>query len=319
MTRIAPTPRDVVLCDGAARLLRFRGPTQAGHAPVLLVPSLINRWYVLDLCPGVSVVEALTAAGLDVYLLDWGVPGDEDRHLEWDEIVARLHRMVRRVGPRIGLLGYCLGGTLAAIEAALEPERIVALVNLAGPIDFSEGGRLTLMTDPRWFDAEAIAEAGNVSAAQLQSGFVALRPTRELAKLVMWLDKLGDQAALERADALERWARDNVAFPAAAYARYVRALYQENELVRGEHRIFGSRVDLHAIEAPVLTVVASEDAICPPRAASALHAFVRASRLLQIPGGHVGAVVGSRAARELYPTLVSWLSEHSSITPPSPP
>src|SRR5262249_18711737 len=128
--RLAPTARDVIWADGTARLYRFRGPSGPSGvgAPVLLVPSLINRWDILDLRPGASLVEALLAAGLDTYCLDWGVPEDEDRYLGWDDVVARLGRALRFVqrntrADALGLLGYCMGGTLAGIAAALAPER----------------------------------------------------------------------------------------------------------------------------------------------------------------------------------------------------
>ena len=131
---ITPTPKDTVLTDGTAKLYRFRranGAAAAKGLPLLLVPSLINRWYVLDLRSGASVASALVDAGLDVFCLDWGVPNDEDRYLSWDDVVARLSRMVRRVkretgANQIGLLGYCIGGTLTAIHTALEPDSIAA-------------------------------------------------------------------------------------------------------------------------------------------------------------------------------------------------
>jgi polyhydroxyalkanoate synthase subunit PhaC len=312
-----PTPKDTLLRDGTASLYRFRRrDRRAAEAglPVLLVPSLINRWYVLDLRPGASVATALVEAGLDVFCLDWGVPEDEDRELGWDDVLARLARMARRVrreagADRVGLLGYCMGGTLSAIHAALEPERIAALINLAGPIDFSQGGSLTHSTDRRWFDAQVIAEAGNMPAGLMQAGFVSLRPTAQLAKWVGFLDRLGQPERLDAFLALEQWASENIAFPAAAYATYVGDLYQRNALVRGEHRARGQRVDLGRIDCPLLTVVTDRDAICPPPAAQALNELASSpdKTLFTIPGGHVGAVVGAKAATELYPRLASWL------------
>jgi polyhydroxyalkanoate synthase len=262
------------------------------------------------------VAAALVDAGLDVFCLDWGVPNDEDRYLEWDDVLARLARMVRRVkretgAEQIGLLGYCIGGTLTAIHTALEPDSIAALVNLAGPIDFSEGGFLAHMTNPRWFDPEAIASAGNMSAEQMQAGFVALRPTSQIAKWVSFLDRLTDPERLEAFQALDEWASANIAFPAAAYVRYIRELYQDNALIRGDHAVNGRRVDLSQIRCPLLTVVTDRDAICPPKAAQALGTCSSSQdqQLLVIPGGHVGAVVGGRAPKELYPKLASWLQD----------
>ncbi len=311
MTQAVRAPKDAILRDGSATLHRFRG--EGAGPPVLLIPSLINRWYVLDLDEGSSVAQALLDAGLDVYLLDWGAAADEDRHLSWDDTLARLCRAVRRTlratgQPSLGLLGYCMGGTLTAIHTALEPDTVHALVNLAGPIDFSEGGLLRHMVDRRWFDADAIAAAGNVSPTQMQSGFTALRPTLSLAKAVRWLDKGHLAGDRRRMNVLEEWASDNIPFPAAAYARYIGDLYQDNQLVRGVHHVAGRRVDLGAIRCPVLTVVAESDTICPPAAATRLNELVgsETTEVLRLAGGHVGAVVGSGAQRELYPALGAW-------------
>lgn len=312
---LAPTPRDTIAREGTARLYRFAGEGPRRGAPLLLVPSLINRWYVLDLRPGSSLVAALVGAGLDVFCLDWGAPEDEDRYLGWDDVLARLGRMVRRTmtaagSEQIGVLGYCMGGTLSAIYTALHPGQVAALANLAGPIDFAQGGALTHMVDPRWFDADAIADAGNVSPEQMQSGFVALRPTLELGKLASMPDLVADPAAQTSFRALDTWASDNIAFPAAAYRTYIKDLYQGNRLVAGTHRALGRAVDLGAIRCPALAIVADRDQICPPAAATALleRVSTKDTTTLRVPGGHVGAVVGSRAARELYPAVSSWFA-----------
>jgi polyhydroxyalkanoate synthase len=319
-----PTPRDTLHREGTAALYRFRTPDGAPRSPglpLLLVPSLINRWYVLDLREEASMAGALSRAGIDTFCLDWGVPEDEDRYLTWDAVLARLGRAVRRVrritgAPKVGLLGYCIGGTLSGIHAALEPDSIAALVNLAGPFDFAEGGFLRDMVDAKWFDAEAIAAAGNVGALQMQSGFVALRPTSQVAKWVTLLDRGADPKVRESFDALEGWASDNIPFPGAAYATYIRELYQQNLLVAGKHHVAGARVDLGRIRCPVLTVVAERDTICPPRAATALNDRCGSvdKEVLTVAGGHVGAVVGGKAPRVLYPALASWLGRRLGVT-----
>jgi polyhydroxyalkanoate synthase subunit PhaC len=316
---LMPTPKDVIAREGTASLLRFVGSGPRRGRPILLVPSLINQWYVLDLRAGASLVTALVDAGLDVYCLDWGAPEAEDRFRTWDDVLARLDRMVRRTmrsanAQAVALLGYCMGGTLATIYSALFPERVVGLVDLAGPIDFSHGGMLRTMVDRRWFDADAIAAAGNVSPEQMQSGFGALRPTLEIGKWVALPDLATDPAALAGFRALDAWASDNIPFPAAAYRTYIGELYQDNRLVAGTHRALGRSVTLRAIQCPTAVVVADRDTICPPAAATALldHVGTSDRTTMRVPGGHVGAVVGGRAARELYPALCQWLDARVS-------
>lgn len=313
---------DTILTNGFSRLIRFRGPAEPGKSlPLLLVPSLINRWYVLDLHERGSVAKAFVDAGVDTYLLDWGIANDEDRYFGWDDAVARLNRMVRAVRrfagtDKVGMLGYCVGGTLSAIHTALEPDTVHAFANLAGPIDFSSGGMLRDLVDPRWFDPAAIAAAGNLPAAQMQSGFIALRPTGQIGKYVSLADKMHDPVAKASFDALEAWASDNIPFPAAAYERYITEMYQQNLLVKGEHYVGARRVDLSRVTCPTVTIVAERDNICPPQAALALDELSSASekKVIRIPGGHVGAVVGSKARKHLYPEITKWFVDKLGAT-----
>ena len=322
MTR-APTPRDTLYRDGRGSVFRFRPDRDdrpITHAPVLLVPSMLHRWYVLDLCEGGSVAAALsTNTPWETYCFDWGVPEDEDRFVEWDDVVARLERAVRFVQrstgqQKVALVGYSMGATLSAIHTALRPEHVAALVNIAGPIDFSESGRLGAMVDARWFDAKAMASAGNISALQMQSGFLALRPTQTFSRWARAAFEQHDPTALAASAALESWANDTIPFPAAAYVTYIEELYQKNLLVRGEHWVRGERVDLSRIDCPHLSIVAEHDGVCPAASTTALDAHTQSvvKDVLRIPGGHVGAVTGARASTALYPKLVAWLAKHGA-------
>jgi polyhydroxyalkanoate synthase len=168
------------------------------------------------------------------------------------------------------------------------------------------------MVDPRWFDAKAIAAAGNVSAEQMQSGFQALNPTGAISKWVTLADRFTDPDYRDAFSALETWASDNIPFPGAAYVTYIEELYQKNSLVAGDHWVKGQRVDLANITAPTMAITAERDAICPPAAATALLDKVSATekKHLSVPGGHVGAVVGSKAGTHLYPAIASWLKDY---------
>jgi pimeloyl-ACP methyl ester carboxylesterase len=145
---VGATPASVVHAENKWRLLRYdRRPAGLAHqTPVLLVPSLINRHYVLDLMPEKSFVEWLVARGHDVYCIDWGTPSDEDRFLTFEDITDRYIGRAVRVACRLSgvdklhMLGYCLGGTLAVIHAAVRPEHIATLTLLATPVGFHDEG-----------------------------------------------------------------------------------------------------------------------------------------------------------------------------------
>lgn len=309
-----PTPKDAVFKNAGATLYRYR--SERTKPTVLLVPSMINRWYVLDLRKQASVAAAFVDAGFDTFLLDWGVPQDEDRYLDWDGVIARLDRVVRRTCKfadvdQIGLLGYCMGATVSGIYTALNPDRVSAFCNLAGPFDFTKAGMLGDMVNPEWFDADAVADAGNVQPTQMQSGFVSMRPTSQISKWVGFADKMHDAKYVDAFNALDEWANDNIPFPGEAYRTYIKALYQNNELYNGEHYVAGEHVDLNNVTCPLLTVVASRDTICPDVAAFGLEekSGSKDTERLVINGGHVGAVVGSRASKDAYPKITEWFAK----------
>lgn len=315
---IAPTGRDTIFEAGTAEVYRFRHPDggRDDAPPVVLVPSLINRWYVLDLRPGASLVESLVDNGFDVYCIDWGIPNDEDRYLSWDDILDRMRHCVNAVKRRadadeVGMLGYCMGGTLTAIHCALHPDDIAAYVSLTAPVDFSEGGLLATLVDEKWFDADDITAAGNLQPSQMQTGFVTLRPTGQISKWVTLADRADNPEFVESFKILETWVNDNIPFPADAYRTYISELYQDNDLYEGRHYVNGHRVDLGNFDSPLLTIAADHDNICPPEAARPINDLAGSedTEFFTVPGGHVGAVVGSKGPRELYPKISEWFGE----------
>lgn len=315
---VGQTPHDVVWRENKWRLLRFRSTravAQRWRTPILLVPSLINRWYILDLRPGKSFVEYLVDAGHDVHVIDWGTPTAEDRYLTFDDVTqGYLGRAVRKVADAspdgvAHVLGYCLGGTLAAIHAAANPARVASLVALAAPIDFHQGGLLARWTRSPGFDVGALVDGfGNVPWPLMQASFQLLKPTLNLQKAVTLIDRAWDDEFLDGFLATERWGNDNVSFPGECYRRYIEELYQDNRLVQGTMRLAGRPARLDAIDCPVLAVTFGHDHIVPTASATALLAHVASpdKAELHLAGGHVGAVVSRKAAQGLWPELSRW-------------
>ncbi len=308
----APTPSDVVFRENKWSLLRYRTPARRHATPVLLVPSLINRHYVLDLMPTKSLVEFMVGQGHDVYCIDWGTPGDEDRFLSFDDVVdGYLGRAVRQAALHSGaekahLLGYCMGGTLAAIHAAVRPEQIASLTTLAAPVAFSEGGLLAFWTRSKAFDVSLLVNAfGNVPWPLMQFSFHLLRPTLNLAKLVGLIDRAESDEFIDGFLALERWGNDNVSLPGEFYRRYVDELYRGDALIAGRFTLGGRPARLENIRCPLHVVSFEHDNIVPKAAALPLleRADSKDKRHLHLNGGHVGAVVSRSAAKGLWPAL----------------
>ena len=122
--------------EGAARLLDYGADAAAGM-PVLFVPSLVNRGYILDLAPGHSLLRYLGSQGVRPLLLDWGWPGAEERRFTLtDYIAGLLERAMLAVGAPVVLAGYCMGGLLAVAAAQRRPDLASGLALLATPWDF---------------------------------------------------------------------------------------------------------------------------------------------------------------------------------------
>ncbi len=313
---VGVTPHDVVWTENKWKLMRF-APAQPKYAtPILMVPSLINRWYVLDLGPGRSLIEWLVAQGHIVYCIDWGTPGAEDRFLTWDDIggryLGRALRIAAKVTGKAHVLGYCLGGTLATAYVASHPEGVASLLALAAPVDFAHAGIMATWTRTPTFDVRALIDAfGNVPWQILAASFSMLRPTLPAAKAVSLLDRAWDDEFLDGFLATEAWGSDNVAFPGECYARYITELYRDNQLVDGRFTVLGKPAKLSAIQCPVLAVTFEQDHIVPVAAAAPLveRAGSRDKQLIVDTGGHVGAVVSRKAATRLWPALSSFWAQ----------
>ena len=255
--------------------------------------------------PGKSFAEYLVAQGHDVWCIDWGTPGDEDRYLTFDEIcdgyIGRAMRKAARSSPRgkAHMLGYCLGGTLTTIYGARRPEHVASMLALASPVSFSDDdGLLSTWTRTPTFDLDALIEgAGNVPWPLLQASFHMLRPTMYLSKATYMLDRAWDDQFLDGFFAIETWSNDNVSFPGECYRRYIQELYREDRLIRGEFALSGVPVDLADITFPVLAITFLHDHIVPlPSAAPLIEAISSQDKqLLKLSGGTSGR--SSRARR----------------------
>jgi polyhydroxyalkanoate synthase subunit PhaC len=319
---IGVAPKDIVWTHRTTTLWRYRSERRTQAVPVMLVFALINRPDIFDLRAGSSFVEFLLAEGFDVYLLDWGVPDDSDadlglEHYVCDEIPWALREVVRSSGQQEAtLLGWCIGGTLSLLHCALEPASPVRnLVALTTPIDTTDSLYTTWVARDS-FDVDRIAEVyGAIPGRQVDWANKLMKPVTNYWTTYrrLWQQVLDGEAKPAAYQAMARWVADNPPFPGRAYREWITWMYKENRLARGTMRLRGRRADLGAIEQNLLVVTAGADHIAPRDGTIPVLDAVSSADVTHLdrPGGHIGLMAGSRAAKEIWPDIAEWLAERS--------
>jgi polyhydroxyalkanoate synthase len=324
---IAQTPKKLVWTLNKAKLYRYIPvvPVEQRHrVPLLLVFALMNRPYILDLRPGHSFVEFMVGQGYDVFLLDWGVPGLEDKDLKFDDYTTEyMPRAIRKVKSISGceefsMLGWCIGAILTTIYAAMRPQDgLRNLLLLTAPLDFSDKQHLTFArwTDEKYFDIDKVLAAfGNMPGEMIDYGAKALKPVENyIGNYVKLWDNLDDPKAVESWHSMNTWVTDNIPLAGGAFRQLIVDLYRNDRLMKGELMIAGQRVDLRRLRANLLTVIAQADHITPPCQSESLLSKVGSSdkEVYRVPGGHIGIMAGSGAHKHTWPHIDDWLSRRS--------
>jgi polyhydroxyalkanoate synthase len=319
---IGATPKEVVWTHRRTTLYRYRSTQRTQPVPVLLVFALINRPHIFDLRHGNSFVEHLLEEGYDVFLLDWGEPGDEDADLGLESYVCDalpwgIRETLRASGEdEVTLLGWCIGGTLCAIHAALEPDSPARnLVLLTTPIDTS-GGLYAKWIRRDSFDPDLVADVHpSIPGASIDFANKLMKPVTNhwTTYRRLWENVLDGNDPRASYQPMAKWVADNPPFPARAFREWVTWMYQENRLVEGRLRLRGERVDLSEIDQNLLVVTAGADHIAPPPNTRPLLDLVSSGDVTHFdrPGGHIGLMAGSRAREEIWPDIAEWLEARS--------
>ena len=302
------TDPPAIWTEGGSRLLDFggQGPT------VLFVPSLVNRHYVLDLLPDRSLMRWLPGQGFRALLLDWGWPGEAERHFTLTDYVAgRLERAITAApGPGV-LAGSCMGGLLALAAALRRPDRVGALALLATPWDFHAGpggARRARSAAALLPGLETLMEpTGALPVDAIQSLFAMLDPFGVAQKFRAFarLDPQGERARLFVA--LEDWLNDGIPLPAPVARQCLAGWYGRNEPGRIAWRIAGQPVDPAAWAGPAFVAIPERDRIVPPASAAAAAQRLPAAQTHIAAGGHIGMVAGAGAEAALWRPLLDWL------------
>lgn len=315
------TPRQAVWKKNKATLWHYPAAQKKYDVPLFFVYSLFNRPYILDLAPGSSVIEGLVNAGYDVYLLDWGIPGYEDKNINIEDYVVdyikkAVQRTLRHSGAdEVSIVGYCLGGTLAAMYTAIAEEPIKNLVVATVPIDFS----VAAIPD-KWAEGlkngssnvdRLIDVYGLIPPKYVEAMFRAVSAPVYYSPYVSLLTRANDNRFVEKWRRMDKWTKDHVPFTGEAFRQLNNDLFKDNKLVKGEFTIHGKKANLGNIKSNLLIVTSTNDHLVPEEQSLPMMDLVSSEdKTYQIvDAGHVSLAITGKFAG----ILDKWLCDRSML------
>lgn len=271
--------------------------------PVIVIPSLINPPFILDLMPDASLLRWLAAQGFRPFLLDWGSPAPSARGMDiTDHVEQLLLPLIAKFPEPPVLAGYCLGGTIALAAACAVP--VAGLAMIAAPWRFSGFGEVARAEIASlWHQAQPVCAAmGMVPMEVMQSGFWRLDPRRTIAKYEAFAAMEPGSERARSFVALEDWANAGAPLPYAAGKQLFEQFVGADLPGTGNWRVGGAIADPARLTCPAIDFVSRHDRIVPAASAADL------PDRHDLGAGHVGMIVGSRARAQLWEPLAHWLS-----------
>lgn len=316
---MSTTPKELIYEEDKMKVFHYTPLVKDPHGiPVLIVYALVNRQYMLDIQADRSIIKNWLEAGLDVYIIDWGYPDQTDKYLTLEDYIeGYIHDAINLVRRRhklekINLLGICQGGTMSLIYSALHPEKILNLVTIVTPFDFSTDDGL-LITWGRHLNIDNIVDYfGTVPGSFMNYGFNMLKPFQlTLDKYVNFVESMDKPEAVKDFIRMEKWIYDSPDQAGEMLRRFINELYKENKLAKGTLEVGGRIVNIKKVTMPFLSVLGQFDHLVPPAATRPMLDAVGSTdkTLLEYPTGHIGIFVSSKSQREVAPAISTWIKE----------
>jgi polyhydroxyalkanoate synthase len=313
--------KDTLLRRGTLQFYHYRPlVNDVYRVPLVIVTPTSNRGYVFDLARGQSLVEFLLLRGYDVFMIDWLPPRKDESSLGLadyvlDFIPACLAQAREVTGEGAAtLLGYCMGGTLALLHAALQPESVQNLLLFATPVDFEQMSLFRLWGSEKYFDVDRLVDGlGNIPGEFILSAFDILRPANRTAGVLnLWTNMWNDEY-VKSYRLFDRWAAETLPLAGEFFRETTKSFMWRNSIMKGETVIRGRCADLSRITAPVFSIVAQHDHVVPQPAAHPIMDLVASKERQEVvvKGGHVSVVAGPAAVTRIWPSIDQWLGNRS--------
>lgn len=314
------TLSEVIPMNGRFDLLHYKPIVEQKHkTPLLVVYSLINRHYIMDLLPEVSIVKMLLKQGFDIYATDWGTPDSTYKDMTIDnyahEYVENAVEKIKEItgSEKVSLFGYCWGGIFALIYSAIHPENVKNLILHATPIDL-EKTNTVIENWTKHIDADDLVDTfGNVPGWFLNTAFILRNPVEAMLKYWRYFSEPRNLDEIRQFFAIESWLYDSVPIIGPVYREIVNQIYKKNLLIKSKMKIGSDLVDLKKITMPTLNIIGVKDDLVPPPSSKSVMDVISSSdkKLIEFPTGHVGLCVSPNAHEQLWPEVGKWLAKRS--------
>jgi polyhydroxyalkanoate synthase subunit PhaC len=279
---------------------------------LLLVPSMINRAYIMDLMPERSLLRWLEARGVEAYLLDWGDPiKDGDfRFIDTvisEKLIPAIAVLSKETRQAVHALGYCMGGTLLAGAAQEAASYIKSLIFLAAPWDFHAGSRALLNRVQFYAPAAKLlmTEKGMLPMEWMQTVFASLDPASSAHKFAQFAAMNPESDETWMFVAVEDWLNDGVDLPATLARQAIDEWFLRNKPGTGEW------IDIAKIKTPSLIVTSRKDRLVEYETAAALQAQIPDAALINCGCGHIGMIAGRHAVEKVWEPIAAWVKNHN--------
>ena len=300
---LAVTPGSVVARTEVCELLQYQPATPAVHQfPLLLVPPMINKYYVTDIAPGRSMIEYFVSQGYQVFVISWRNPGRPARG--WDlntygEAVVASIGAAREItkAPKVNIIGLCAGGILSSmvsahLSATGRLDQVASLCLGVTLLDMTEAGTTVSFMDEAAAKASILASRarGYMDGRTLAEVFAWLRPDDLIWNY--WVNNYLQGKPPPPFDILY-WNADTTRMPAGLHRNFIE-IAMANALTKpGAASMLGSPVDLSEINVDSYLVAGAEDHISPwPSAYRATQLLgSRTIRFVLSNSGHIAAMV----------------------------
>lgn len=303
--------RDIFWEEGTT-LCRYS--KQAKGVPVLLIPSLINKSYIMDLRAQHSFFQSLLDADLSPYLIEWGEPGDEEKNFDIaDYIIKRIIPLAQKIKKETGYypigLGYCMGGLLLAGALAQKDLLFSGAVFIASPWDFHTDQDATTQKANMFFKTiEPIMKArGHLDVDLIQAFFTTLNPMQAARKFIKFNAEIEDKEKASAFVAIEDWIQNGVPLSEKIASECFISFYAQNATHKGNWKCGDALVDPSKFNLPSLVVTAGRDTLVPPQSSESLLKALKDPAHILCDTGHIGLMGSKRQTNKVWPQIFDWI------------